>query len=140
MQSVYVISYSQSPSPSLWSPGSFLPEILTGKENRRTSFQYAVINPCVGNVWRVLDFFQFQVCRDNQRLLTPIPVVNDGKYLLHAFPLFLHGFPFLLRFLLEGAEAAGHEIAGASEPRHNSLVAATTFLTVDKPVCRFCRR
>ncbi len=31
-------------------PGSFLPEILTGKENRRTPFQYAVINPCVGKV------------------------------------------------------------------------------------------
>jgi len=50
-------------------PGSFLPEILSGKENRRTPFQYAVINPCAGKVWRVLDFFQFQVCRDNQRLL-----------------------------------------------------------------------
>ena len=36
--------------------GSFLPEIFTGKKNRRTPFQYAVINPCVGNVWRVLDF------------------------------------------------------------------------------------
>ena len=56
---------------------------------------------------------------------------------LHAFPLFLHGFPFLLRLLLAGAEAAGHEIAGASEPRHNGLAAAMAFLTVDKPVSRF---
>ena len=31
-------------------PGSFLPEIFTGKKNRRTPFQYAVINPCVGKV------------------------------------------------------------------------------------------
>ena len=65
-------------------PGSFLPEVLTGKENRRTPFQYAVINPCVGKVWRVLDFFQFQVCCDNQRLLTPISAVNDGEHLLHG--------------------------------------------------------
>ena len=71
-------------------PGSFLPEILTGKENRRTPFQYAVINPCVGKVWRVLDFFQFQVCRDNQRLLAPISAVNDGEHLLHG----ILGVPF----------------------------------------------
>ena len=36
-----------------------------------------------------------------------------------------------------GAEAAGHEIAGASEPWHDSLAAATAFLTVDKPVSQF---
>ena len=65
-------------------PGSFLPEIFTGKKNRRTPFQYAVINPCVGKVWRVLDFFQFQVCCDNQRLLAPISAVNDGEHLLHG--------------------------------------------------------
>ena len=70
--------------------GSFLPEIFTGKKNRRTPFQYAVINPCVGNVWRVLDFFQFQVCCDNQRLLTPISAVNDGEHLLHG----ILGVPF----------------------------------------------
>ena len=56
---------------------------------------------------------------------------------LHAFPLFLHGFPFLLCLLLAGTEAAEHEIAGASEPGHDSLAAATAFLTVNKPVSLF---
>ena len=45
---------------------------------------------------------------------------------LHALPLFLHGFPFLLRFLLAGTEAARHEIAGTAEPWHNSLAALST--------------
>ena len=65
-------------------PGSFLPEILTRKENRRTPFQYVVINPCMSKVWQVLNLFQFQVCCDNQRLLTPISAVNDSEHLLHG--------------------------------------------------------
>jgi hypothetical protein len=104
MQSGFVIPYSQSLSPPRWSPWLLPPGNSYQKKNRGTPFQYAVINLCMGKVWRVLDFFQFQVCRDSQRLLTPIPAVNDGEHLLH-------GFPFLLRLLLASAEAAGHEIA-----------------------------
>ena len=40
-------------------------------------------------------------------------------------------------FCWQGLKAAGHEIAGVSEPGHNGLAAAMAFLTVDKPVSRF---
>lgn len=132
-------------------------QCYTRKENQRILFQYAVVN--ISRFPHHQKSSVISVC-----LLPMIHIdmgfLHDGNLTIiiwenviikvlvlkflhlsvfdtcHTLPLssWLSAPPTLL---LVGAEAAGYEIAGASEPRHNSLEDATAFLTVDKPVSRF---
>ena len=66
------------------STGIFFPEILPVKKNRRTPFQNTVIDTGVGQIRRVFQLGQFQVCCDNHGSAAAIAAVNDEKHLLHS--------------------------------------------------------
>ena len=66
------------------STGIFFPEILPVKKNRRTPFQNTVIDTGVGQIRRVFQLGQFQVCCDNHGSAAAIAAVDDEKHLLHS--------------------------------------------------------
>ena len=65
------------------STGIFFPEILPVKKNRRTPFQNTVIETGVGQIRRVFQLGQFQVCCDNHGPAAAVAAVDDEKHLLH---------------------------------------------------------
>ena len=65
-------------------PGVFLPEVLPVKKNRRTPFQNTVIDTGVGQIRRVFQLGQFQVCCDNHGPAAAVAAVDDEKHLLHS--------------------------------------------------------
>ena len=65
------------------STGIFFPEILPVKKNRRTPFQNTVIDTGVGQIRRVFQLGQLQVCCDNHGPAAAVAAVNDEKHLLH---------------------------------------------------------
>ena len=66
------------------STGIFFPEILPVKKNRRTPFQNTVIDTGVGQIRRVFQLGQFQVCCDNHGPAAAVAAVDDEKHLLHS--------------------------------------------------------
>ena len=66
------------------STGIFFPEILPVKEDRRTPFQNTVIDTGVGQIRRVFQLGQFQVCCDNHGPAAAVAAVDDEKHLLHS--------------------------------------------------------
>ena len=62
--------------------GIFFPEILPVKEDRRTPFQNTVIDTGVGQIRRIFQLGQFQVCCDNHGSSAAIAAVDDEKHLL----------------------------------------------------------
>ena len=67
----------------LGAPGVFLPEVLPAKEDRCAPFQDTVIDTGMGQVGRVLEFRQFQVCGDDHGPTAAVAAINDEKHLLH---------------------------------------------------------
>ena len=53
-------------------------------ENRRTPFQNTVIDTGVGQIRRVFQLGQFQVCCDNHGPAAAVAAVDDEKHLLHS--------------------------------------------------------
>ena len=67
-------------------PGIFLPKVFPVnpvKEDRGAPFQDTVIDMGVGQVGRVLQFAQLQVCGDDHGPAAAVAAVNDEKHLLH---------------------------------------------------------
>ena len=59
--------------------GIFFPEILPVKEDRRTPFQNTVIDTGVGQIRRIFQLGQFQVCCDNHGPAAAVAAVDDEK-------------------------------------------------------------
>ena len=67
----------------LGGPGVLLPEVFSGKEDRRTPFQYPVIDAGMSQIRRVLQFRQLQVGGNNHGFAAAVAAVDDEKHLLH---------------------------------------------------------
>ena len=81
-------------------------EILPGNADGGTHFRKAVIYPGVGGVLRVLQFFQCQICCDNQRLSAAVSAVNHVVNLFKpVFCATLHAE--IVKDILENREYTG---------------------------------
>ena len=61
-------------------PGIFLSKVFPVKEDRGAPFQDTVIDTGVGQVGRVLQFAQLQVCGDDHGPAAAVAAVNDEKH------------------------------------------------------------